>query len=101
MKKIVKMIVKRRSVALATLTLAVTLGAGVTMAAATAKVPALSHNTAATQHTHMGNSGPASSAHPMNHGFFVSQAAHTCHHGTHAVHGTCVRQVAQSAKGKK
>src|SRR5215510_7124966 len=88
---------KKRSVALASLTLAVTLGASIAVAAAT---PALSHNTAAAQHTHIGNSGPASSAHPMNHGFFVSQAAHSCSQGAHAVHGTCVHAVAQSSKGK-
>jgi len=97
---------KKRSVALVSLTLAVTLGASIAVAAATARVPALPQNAAVTQHAHItdssttGNSGPASGTHPMNHGFFVSQAAHTCIHGARAVHGMCVRALAQSSKGK-
>ena len=97
---------KKRSVALASLTLALTLGASVAVAAATARVPLLPQNAVATQHAHAGDSGtretsgPASGAHPMNHGFFVSQAAHTCDHGAQAVHGKCVSAVAQSSKGK-
>src|SRR5262245_39145150 len=83
---------KKRSVALASLILALTLGASVAVATAAAGIPIQPQHAAATQHVHAGDggtlrdSGPASSAHPVNHGFFVSQAAHNCDHGAHAVH---------------
>ena len=98
--------------ALVALVLALTLGAGVATAAATSGGRMLPQDTTMTQHAHAGNTatnaanattedrGPAAGAHPANHGMFVSQAAHSCGQGAHAVHGTCVRAVAQSAKGK-
>jgi hypothetical protein len=51
--------------------------------------------------THLAGSGSGSSSHPVNHGSFVSKAAHTCPHGAHGVHGKCVRKVAKSSAGKK
>jgi hypothetical protein len=40
-----------------------------------------------------GDSGPGTNS--DDHGDAVAKAAHTCPHGAHAVHGKCVREVAQ------
>jgi hypothetical protein len=76
---------------LASLTLAMTVGAVMQHAGDTG-------DSALTADT---SEADAAATRPMNHGFFVSKAAHTCEHGSHAVHGKCVRVVAQSSMGKR
>ena len=106
---------KKHIAALAALTLAVSVGASIAAAAGSrAGTPAPPQSAVMQRAGDTGDStditgagdtadtsdGDAAATHRMNHGFFVSKAAHTCAHGSHAVHGNCVRVVAQSSMGK-
>ena len=98
---------KKHIAALAALTLAVSVGASIAAAAGSrAGTPAPQQSAVLQRAGDTGDStdttgaGDTAATHRMNHGFFVSKAAHTCAHGSHAVHGNCVRVVAQSSMGK-
>jgi hypothetical protein len=84
---------------LASLVLVLTLSLSIVTGVAAARGATLPFAVAIT-HLAGSGSGGASGTHSANHGAAVSKAAHTCAHGSHAVHGKCVRAVAKSAAGK-